>query len=260
MKTARDNNSDSPPSANKCRKSSASDDLVCPITHELPFDPVTAEDGRLYERSAIEEHFEKHTGELKSPFTNEIMGQRLFPLPQIKNLIKTLIESRVITGDLADNWKKTGIEKEEMEDLLKDAEGGDTVAMNIVSRYYRRGKNGFKKNAKLACKWAEKAHSAGNVKGTAKLGRLLIFGEGVEKNVVQGMVLTTMAAERGSNVAAYHLGCAFGKGQFGLSFDIEQAILWLQRCLSDDCRHKHLNETGKEKAHILLQELMNGPY
>eukprot|EP00550_Attheya_septentrionalis_P003018 CAMPEP_0198281798 /NCGR_PEP_ID=MMETSP1449-20131203/1671_1 /TAXON_ID=420275 /ORGANISM="Attheya septentrionalis, Strain CCMP2084" /LENGTH=90 /DNA_ID=CAMNT_0043977717 /DNA_START=9 /DNA_END=277 /DNA_ORIENTATION=+ len=42
---------DSQPS--KRRKLSPSDELVCPITLDLPFDPVTAEDGRVYERSAI---------------------------------------------------------------------------------------------------------------------------------------------------------------------------------------------------------------
>ena len=31
------------------------DELVCPITHELPIDPVIALDGRIYERSAIME-------------------------------------------------------------------------------------------------------------------------------------------------------------------------------------------------------------
>ena len=31
------------------------EEYVCPITAELPIDPVTAEDGRCYERCAIEE-------------------------------------------------------------------------------------------------------------------------------------------------------------------------------------------------------------
>ena len=29
-------------------------EFLCPITQELPIDPVTAEDGRVYERQAIE--------------------------------------------------------------------------------------------------------------------------------------------------------------------------------------------------------------
>ena len=31
------------------QQKSVADDLVCPITHELPFDPVTAADGRVYD-------------------------------------------------------------------------------------------------------------------------------------------------------------------------------------------------------------------
>ena len=32
-------------------------ELICPITYEMPAEPVYAEDGRLYERSAIEQWF-----------------------------------------------------------------------------------------------------------------------------------------------------------------------------------------------------------
>ena len=35
------------------------EEYVCPITAELPIDPVTAEDGRFYERHAIEEWFSR---------------------------------------------------------------------------------------------------------------------------------------------------------------------------------------------------------
>ena len=31
------------------------DEWICPITTELAFDPVLAEDGQMYERSAIEQ-------------------------------------------------------------------------------------------------------------------------------------------------------------------------------------------------------------
>ena len=35
-------------------------EFLCPITQELPLDPVTAEDGRVYERGAIEEWLQRH--------------------------------------------------------------------------------------------------------------------------------------------------------------------------------------------------------
>lgn len=74
---------ESPPStAPKRHKKSLEDDLICPITHELPFVPVMAEDGRVYERSAIEEYFKKNVeGEVKSPMTGEMIGKGLLPAP-----------------------------------------------------------------------------------------------------------------------------------------------------------------------------------
>ena len=43
----------------KTSTSNVVDELLCPITQQLPADPVTADDGRLYERAAIEEWIEK---------------------------------------------------------------------------------------------------------------------------------------------------------------------------------------------------------
>ena len=65
---------------------------MCPITAELPIDPVpavTAEDGRCYERCAIEEWFERQSqAQVKFPLTNELMGKRLFLAVQVRNSLK----------------------------------------------------------------------------------------------------------------------------------------------------------------------------
>ena len=44
----------------KTATSNVVDELLCPITQQLPVDPVMAKDGRLYERVAINEWFEKN--------------------------------------------------------------------------------------------------------------------------------------------------------------------------------------------------------
>ena len=44
--------------------------LMCPITHELMVDPVTAKDGYNYERAAIEEHWKN--GQKNSPMNPNI--------------------------------------------------------------------------------------------------------------------------------------------------------------------------------------------
>jgi len=43
--------------------------FVCPITQELPTDPVTAEDGKCYEREAILTWFARKEGDPISPST-----------------------------------------------------------------------------------------------------------------------------------------------------------------------------------------------
>ena len=83
------------------------DEYVCPITAELPIDPVTAEDGRCYERCAIEEWFSKiPEPQVKSPVTNEPMGKRLLPAVQLRNTLKRLVESGAISGSKADGRRR----------------------------------------------------------------------------------------------------------------------------------------------------------
>ena len=69
--------------ANKFKKlvDDSASEFLCPITQELPIDPVIAEDGRVYERSAIVEWLERNE---KSPHTNEPMGKKLLPALQVR--------------------------------------------------------------------------------------------------------------------------------------------------------------------------------
>ena len=106
----------------------ALDTFVCPITHELPLDPVTAEDGRIYERAAIANWIkQKGKSVVKSPITNEPMGRKLMPSPQVRDVIKTMITQEMITGDKVEAWRQRLAEEEEMakerncfDDLLRN--------------------------------------------------------------------------------------------------------------------------------------------
>ena len=59
----------------------SADEFLCPITQELPVDPVIAEDGHIYERSAIGQWLARSD---KSPHTNQPMGKSLLPALQVK--------------------------------------------------------------------------------------------------------------------------------------------------------------------------------
>ncbi|CAB9523010.1 Putative E3 ubiquitin-protein ligase LIN [Seminavis robusta] len=213
---------------------SAADDLICPISLELPWDPVTAEDGRVYERECIEEHIKKNPGNLTSPITREKMGTRIFPAIQHRNTIETLIESGVIDGDLAAKWNEKVEQKKQMEELLKKAEAGDADAMYSVGVYYFVGNDGFKQDDKLAFHWYKRAHEARNIMGTA------------------------MLAAGGSDVGAYNLGFGFAKGEYGLSATKSEAIYWLTK-VTGKCRVDHLSDSSKKAARKLLHELITAP-
>ena len=94
----------------------AFNELLCPITQSLPIDPVTAKDGRVYERSAITKWLKTHR---RSPMTNEAMGTELVPAVQVKNMIRKMIESGTIAGAKADAWKEKLAEEEEVAPLRR---------------------------------------------------------------------------------------------------------------------------------------------
>lgn len=72
-----------------------SQELECPISLSLPSDPVMAEDGRIYERSKIEEWINKQGGlSVRSPSTNKPMEITLSQPPQqLLNTIRHLREA-----------------------------------------------------------------------------------------------------------------------------------------------------------------------
>lgn len=239
-------------------KHHVADDLICPITHELPFDPVTAEDGFIYERRAIEEHMQTKgkRSSLKSPITNERIGKRLLPAVQQKNLIQTLVDNNVIAGELANSWKQKREVQQSMDLLLKIAESGkNTKAMVKIAHQYASGNICFAPNKKLAFMWYRRAHVAGDVLGTALTGRCLVEGTGTAPNAAEGFVYLASAAERGSDVAAFNIGFYFAKGVCGLPCNKREAIVWLEKCLGPTCTLQNLTSTAKSQAKQKIQDL-----
>ena len=153
------------------------EEYVCPITAELPIDPVTAEDGRCYERYAIEEWFSRQPQpQVKSPVTNEPMGKRLFPAVQVRNSLKRLVESGAISGSKADAWKKAMAEEAEVAALRVKAEGGDASAMHDLGYSYRDGKRGLKQDATQAFTWFKRAADLKDALGLAECGLRYLKG------------------------------------------------------------------------------------
>ena len=109
--------------ANKlCSVCKAMDDsaaeFCCPITQELPIDPVTAEDGRVYERSAIEETFTQDVLEevqeaeenLQEQEAKEAEAADVSADPEITGVRRGLEAAALVAG-LLTCWRRFGTKR-----------------------------------------------------------------------------------------------------------------------------------------------------
>ena len=195
-------------------------EFICPISQELPLDPVTAEDGRVYEKASIEEWLaQKQT----SPVTNVAMGTRLLPAVQVRSVIRNLVQSGAISGDKADKWQERIAAEEEFVDTRKRAEDGDAEAMNSLGALYFDGK-GVRKDRNQARRWYRKAAELGLARGLTNLAWLM-------EPCAGSLVYLTEAATRGDAWACVELAECFAKGSDGLPVDMGMAKRWNEKAL-----------------------------
>ena len=242
----------------RCRLRSAVDEslthLVCAITQELPLDPVTAEDGNIYERSAIEEWLSRQQ---KSPMTNQPMGTKLLPAFQIRSMIETMVRSGGISGEMAKSWQKRLEEEQELAAVKEKADGGDLVAMATLSVWSREGRRGLRKDVLQSFRWLERAAKAGSLQALRYVGGVYLFGyEPVAQDVPTALVFLTEAAAHGDGPACRLLGDLYRTGKHGPPRSVEHARKWFERaCKADgwsESRHK-------ERVEAWLREHAHGP-
>mmetsp|Transcript_38006 Transcript_38006/g.70129 ORF Transcript_38006/g.70129 Transcript_38006/m.70129 type:complete len:264 (-) Transcript_38006:59-850(-) len=258
MKRKAENIVDMESSSAKCQKetlNNIADECTCPITLELPLDPVVAQDGHIYERSAITELIKQKGNALKSPISNEPMGRQLLPVVQVRNLIEELVKSGMIEGDKASRWKQKIKDEDNIASLKEAAEKGDPAAMSKLGHAFYYGSHSQKKNYQTAFGWFKKSADQNYPPGMCGAGTMLVNGYGVEKNAVEGMMLVGMAARSGSATAAYNLGKWYAKGKHGLPCSISRAKEFLQMSVDGGCKFPALTDENKRAAFDLLKEL-----
>ena len=236
---------DSPEKKHKVALNAIAEELICPITQELPVEPVLAEDGRIYEKKDLLQWFGTDR-EAKSPATGDIIGTTLKPAPQVRNTIEALVKSGAIEGEIAEAWTKKLADETRVKEARAKAGGGDAEAMWQLGVWHGLGMNGLVKDLAQARAWFERSAAARNPKGLAVLGGYALSGKGGPQNKALGLVKVTQAAELGSNYGAYVLGVSFFRGAYGLPKDPVQARFWLKKVADGECEHKHL--MGKDVA------------
>jgi TPR repeat protein len=255
---------DASPREKKMRESinDAAKEFVCPITHELPNEPVTAEDGKIYERDAILEWFRKKDGDVISPSTGEVIGTKLLPAVQVRNTIESLIQTGAIEGELAEAWQKASEKKLEFEKRVKEmrakAEGGDGDAMHWMGVCYTFGQ-GVAKDEAQARAWYERSAAARNPKGLASFSNCLLTGAGGPQDFALGLLNMTEAAYLGSDMGAAVLGESFFNGMCGLPKDPVRARFWLKKVVDGECEVKHICPTCMPNVTRMLAALDAAP-
>lgn len=232
----------SAPSSKKRRigKVGLSDDLIdefaCPISGRLPVDPVTAMDGRIYDRHGLMTWFDKHPGTtIKSPVTGEEMSKGVVTAYQFRNTLDSLVERGLLTGEAVDEWKAECKVVDAYDAELKHnfvlAECGDKHAMAAIGFAFREGMHGARVDHARSVEWMRKAALHGSVQGWASLGVAHVKGEGVQQNHYTGLMYLTHAAALGSEHGCVSLGYYLSKKTTIMDEDIQMARYWYKKSL-----------------------------
>ena len=238
-------------------------EFICPITQELPISPVTAEDGKIYEETAIRDWFSKKDGEPTSPSTGAVIGTKLLPAPQARNTIEALVESGAIEGEIAEAWtKKLRLETrvKEIRAIAERGRRGDGEAMWKLGVWYQEGVNGLARDLAKARAWYERSAATRDPRGMAAFGQCLLADSGRESYSLRGsyslgLVNVTEAAHLGSDLGALLLGESFFNGMCGLPEDPVRARYWLKKAVDGECEIKHVDDEGLAEAAAWLREL-----
>ena len=241
-------------------------EFICPITQELPIQPVTAEDGKIYEETAIRKWFaaKLETNESPtSPATGAEIGPKLLPAPQARNTIEALVESGAIEGEIAEAWtKKLRLETrvKEIRAIAERGRRGDGEAMWKLGVWYQEGVNGLARDLAKARAWYERSAATRDPRGMAAFGQCLLADSGRESYSLRGsyslgLVNVTEAAHLGSDLGALLLGESFFNGMCGLPEDPVRARYWLKKAVDGECEIKHVDDEGLAEAAAWLREL-----
>ena len=222
---------------------------ICPITLQLPTEPVKADDGHTYERKAIEGWLAQNA---TSPVTRAPMGPRLMEDYAAKNTIEELVTSGAIAGEIAEAWKEKLEDEQVVKDLRAKAKGGDGEAMLWLGDRYAGEDDG------QARAWFERSAAARNPAGMASFGRYLLNGLAGPQDNVFGIMNVTEAAGLGSDNAALLLGQAFLDGNHGLPKDPVRARFWIKKVVDGECEYKRLGDACVAGLVAFLRELDGG--
>ena len=121
-----------------------------------------------------------------------------------------------------------------LQETQKKAEGGDAVALILLSRWYYRGEQGVSPDREKSFDLARKAADKGSPEGQRMTGLKLEYGDGVKKDMVKAFEMYRKAYEGGDAEACYQLATFF-EGAKGMEAHLPTAIAYYEEGARRGC-------------------------
>ena len=225
------------------------DMFLCPITKELPVDPVLAADGKIYERAKIEEWLAKHD---TSPATGEKMKDTVLTAASsvVTGTIDFLLKCNAVDEQKKKTLKTKLVNEQKLKELKSKVEAGDYDAMCNLGFAYRDGQFGLAKDKKETENWFRRSAEGGNRRGMSAYGGLLVD----KGDLILGIHYLTRTATE-CRYSAYRIGLAYQEGDFGLPKDLHQAKYYLS--MVGKCPEKNLKNLDDAAIATMLRAIQD---
>ena len=205
-------------------------------------DPVLAEDGHTYERTAIEKWLSaKSTSPLDPSCRLDV--SRLMTNRAVKTQIEELVESGELNRELCAGYyqRKHLLSPEHAQELYDEgkveeaAELGLPIAQGEMAERCYFGTHGVRENRKKALGWAKKAAMGGDRLGQFRLGHAYqmegnTYGDYEDSSsYALAMKWYGKAAEQGCVTSMVNIGSLYLDGGHGVAKHTAKALYWYRK-------------------------------
>lgn len=211
--------------------------FLCPITHDLMYDPVIAEDERTYERVAITQWLTINKNSPLDP-SRKLDPARLVANRAVREAIEHLMEQPGALGEeMLEAWqeRKRLADMPKAEALLDEgkvteaAKMGHPRAQGLLAQRYANGSDGEERDPVKCFEWAKLAAKGGDTYGLFRLGFAYQQGVGTTRDWAASVVWYLKAIEQGEVNSLLNLGQIYHAGGFGVTRDLVKAASWYRR-------------------------------
>ena len=140
LRSAIANSKDPVPARNDCRLTTFQLP-VCPLTLELPTDPVIASDGKVYDLSAWQQYKKSMKARKKmlvSPVTKARIKGKVYPAVDVKAMIQDAVKNGHVADDLCSRWKDKIEREADFQKMIKDAQK-NPMLWDVIGDCYNYG-------------------------------------------------------------------------------------------------------------------------